>query len=124
MSKTIASAVALFVLSAVSVSVAAQSVRVKCETRSNRSKISVDGSNLVAGQYSAVALSGANRAQSPLAATVGDEAEFDFDSNARDIRQGATAIPANFIVGGKATGQILNAAGVVVAQETANCRRK
>lgn len=124
MSKSIASAVALLVLSTVSFSIAAQEARVKCETRSNRSKISVDGKNLASGQYSAVALSGTNRAQSPMAATVGDEVGFDFDSNARNIRQGATAIPANFIQGGTATGQILNAAGQVVAQETARCRRR
>ena len=120
----LASALVIGLLSTVSFSVAAQSLRVKCETRSNRSKASVDGSNLASGQYSAVLTSGANTAQSPLAATRGDEVEFDFDSNSRDIRQGATAIASNFIVDRTVTGKLLDASGNVVITKTASCRRK
>lgn len=122
--RTLASAFATIALSAVSLTVAAQSVDVKCETRSSRSKASVDGKNLSSGNYSAVLTSGANTAQSPYAPTVGDEVEFDFDSNRRDIRQGATAISSNFIVGNSVTGSLLDASGAVVAQKTVNCRRK
>lgn len=39
---------------------AATSIRVRCEQRANRSKVSVDGSNLVSGLYKAVVTSGAN----------------------------------------------------------------
>jgi len=111
-------------LTTLSLSVAAQTVDVKCETRSNRSRASVDGKNLASGNYSAVLISGSNTAQSPYEPTVGDEVEFDFDSNPRDIRQGATAIDADFIVNGKATGRLLDAGGNVVAQRTVKCRTK
>lgn len=119
-----ASAAVTAVLATLSVGVAAQSVDVKCETRSNRSKASVDGKNLASGNYSAVLVSGGNSAQSPYEATVGDEAEFDFDSNSRDIRQGATAIDADFIVNNRVTGKLLNASGNVVAQRSVKCRVK
>jgi hypothetical protein len=122
--KAFASAVTVAALSTLSMSVMAQSLVVKCETRASRSKASVDGNNLASGMYKAVLTSGANTATSPLAATVGDEVGFDFDSNPRDINRGATAIASNFIVGGKATGKLLDAAGNVVIQRTATCRRK
>ena len=47
---------------------------------------------------------------------VGDEVEFDFDSN---TERGATRIPANFIrarAGAEVIGQLLNANGVVVGE--------
>jgi hypothetical protein len=121
---TLASLFAAAVLTTLSAGVAAQTVDVKCETRSNRSKASVDGKNLASGNYSAVLVSGPNTAQSPSEPTVGDEVEFDFDSNARDIRQGATAIKPTFIVNNRATGKLLNASGQVVAQRTVTCRQK
>lgn len=111
-------------LSTLSMSVMAQSLVVKCETRSNRSKASVDGNNLASGMYSAVLVSGSNTAQSVAAPTVGDEVGFDFDSNPNDIRKGATPIASNFIVGNSVTGKLLDASGNVVIQRTANCRRK
>ncbi|HEV8689963.1 MAG TPA: hypothetical protein VGQ91_06695, partial [Ideonella sp.] len=91
---------------------------------SDRSRASVDGQNLASGNYSAKLTSGANSAQSPLQHTVGDEVEFDFDSNKRDIRQGATPIGKNFIVNGMATGSLLDANGAVVATKTVNCRQR
>lgn len=102
----------------------AADLRVRCETRSDRSKASVDGSNLAGGNYSARLASGANTAQSKLAHTVGDEVEFDFDSNKRDIKKGATPIAKNFIVGGQATGTLLDEGGNVVATKTVNCRNR
>ena len=122
--RPVVAVLATVLLSTLSLSVAAQSLRVKCETRSNRSKASVDGSNLTSGNYSARLLSGSNSAQSVQAHTVGDEVEFDFDSNANDIRQGATPIAKNFIVGNTVTGELLDSAGNVVISKSASCRRK
>jgi hypothetical protein len=102
---------------------ASAGVRVRCEVRSDRSRASVDGRNLPSGNYSAVLTSGSNSAQSPYEHTVGDEVEFDFDSNRRDVRQGATEISKNFIVNGQATGSLLDANGNVVASKTVDCRR-
>ena len=124
MTKSFATAVALVALSTLSVSAMAASVRVKCETRSDRSKASIDGSNLATGMYTAVLTSGANSATSPAAQTVGDEVEFDFDSNPRDIRKGATPIAKTFIVNKSATGSIIDANGNVVATATAKCRAR
>ena len=102
----------------------AQSARVRCDVFPDRSRASVDGRDLAPGDYTAVLTSGDHVKQSPAQAAVGGEAEFDFDSNPRDVRQGATKIGKHFIVGDKATGQILDAAGNVVATETATCRQR
>jgi hypothetical protein len=95
-------------------------VRVRCEVRPGRSKISVDGNDLSPrnGTFSARVTSGANSAASGTQTAIGDEAEFDFDS-ATEV--GAVRIPANFIVGGAVTGEIVNAGGQVVASGTAQC---
>ncbi|MBN8558741.1 MAG: hypothetical protein J0L74_13895 [Burkholderiales bacterium] len=69
----------------------AAELRVTCEKRASRSKASVDGSDLAAGQYRAVLRSGTNVARSGWQAAVGDEAQFDFDSRPADIAEGATA---------------------------------
>ncbi|MEK8030717.1 hypothetical protein AACH06_07755 [Ideonella sp. DXS29W] len=128
MSKTLNRSLALIAafsaLSVVSVDAAAATIRVKCETRAGRSSGSVDGQNLASGNYSAVFSSGSNTAQSPVEHTVGDEVEFDFDSNKRDIKQGATPIAKDFIVGGTATGSLLDAGGKVVATKTVTCRAR
>ena len=71
-----------------------------------------------------MATSGANETASAFAAAVGDEAEFDFDSNANDIAAGATAIPAGFIEGTppQVIGQILDSQGAVIASAVGTCR--
>lgn len=102
---------------------ASASLRVRCEVRSDRSRASVDGNDLPSGVYSAVLESGPNRAQSEPKHTIGDEVEFDFDSNRRDVRQGATKIARNFIVDRMATGTLLDENGNVVASKTVECRR-
>jgi hypothetical protein len=122
--RTMALIGALSTLSLVAFEAQAADVRVRCEVRSDRSRGSVDGNNLARGNYYAVFSSGANSAQSPVEASQGDEAEFDFDSNPRDIRQGATPIAKNFIVNNQATGSIYTEAGTLVATKTVNCRRK
>jgi hypothetical protein len=99
----------------------AASVRVRCEKRATRSKISVDGNNLVPGTYTARVTSGGAQKVSDAAPTVGDEVEFDFDSNRADIADGATPIPKNFIKG-SVRGELLDAGGDVVASQTVSCR--
>jgi hypothetical protein len=100
----------------------AATIRVRCEVRSNRSKISVDGNGLAAGQYKASVRSGGRKITSDLQATVGDEAEFDFDSAPNNIAAGATAIPADFIKNGEVTGKILTPDGRTVISDTVDCR--
>jgi len=101
-------------------------VRVRCEVRADRSKISVDGNDLATGTYQAVVTSGANTATAPAQQTVGDEVEFDFDSDAGDIAAGATAIAADFIQGTppQVTGAILTLGGSVVVEATVDCELK
>jgi len=105
-------------------------IRVRCELRvDQRSKISADGNNLVPlnGRWSATVRSGANVVTAPPMTGVGDEVEFDFDSNPNDIRAGATPIAANFITiasGLDVTASIANSAGVVVAVGGADCEQR
>jgi acyl-coenzyme A thioesterase PaaI-like protein len=84
----------------------------------------VNGQDLPTGSYSARISSGANVATSALASTVGDEVEFDFDSEPDDVAAGATAIASNFIGGATpaVTGEVLSEGGAVVASGTATCR--
>jgi hypothetical protein len=97
-------------------------IRVRCRLEgTSRSKISVDGRNLAAGNYRARVTSGTNTALSGAMRTVGDEVEFDFDSNANDIAEGATPIAASFIQGGTVTGEVLLGSAIVTTA-TATCR--
>lgn len=102
------------------------SIQVKCERRANRSRISVDGKDLLSGSYRAQVSSGANVAVSGLQATVGDEVELDFDSAPKDIAAGATAIAATFIQGipAQVTATILDSSGNTVVATTATCRTR
>ncbi len=110
-------------LCVVAIDASAATIRVQCEQRGDqRSKISVDGNNLAAGTYTAQVVSGINMAASAGQAAVGDEAEFDFDSNRNDQAAGATPIAPGFIQGGKVTGKIVNANGATVISDTVNCR--
>ena len=102
-------------------------VRLRCEVRPGRSKISVDGNNLSPrnGMFSARVEASGGTAVSGLAKAVGDEAEFDFDSERDDVAQGATRIAASFITareGADVVGEILDAQGQVVARAGADCR--
>ncbi|WP_293007071.1 hypothetical protein [Nitrosomonas sp.] len=101
----------------------AASIRVKCETRANQSKVSVDGNNLAAGNYVAKIISGSHTKKSPSKHTVGDEVEFDFDSDPGNVAAGATRIGRNFIQG-QVTGQLINEQGFTVAQATRACRSR
>jgi hypothetical protein len=105
---------------------AGASIRLRCERRANRSRISVDGRGLTprTGSYRArVTAAGGTVTSAPKRAVAG-EAEYDFDSNQNDILAGATRIPATFISarsGPDVVAKILNASGVVVATQNAEC---
>jgi hypothetical protein len=121
--KTLVAAATLAAFSFTAYSASAADVEVRCEKRSARSKASVDGSNLRRGQYRAVLKSGTKTKRSPFEQTIGDEVQFDFDSNANDIAEGATAIPADFIVNGRVRGYLVNTSGErVTPVVTAICR--
>ena len=109
--RNLAVAGAVTMLSLFAFAASAADVKVTCEKRSSRSRASVDGSSLVQGSYRAVLRSGTRTARSTFEPAIGDEAQFDFDSNPNDIADGATAIPANFIVDGRVRGYLINEAG-------------
>lgn len=105
----------------------AAELRVRCEQRTvpARARVSVDAKGLfpVNAMYSARVISGGNQAtHSPLTA-VGDEVEFDFDSNPADIAAGAHAVSGDFIVGGTVQAALFDATGRMVAGPVAaTCR--
>lgn len=105
--------------------VSAASIRVTCEKRgTTRSKVSVDGAGLAAGNYTAIIVSAGKQVKSarPQAALRG-EVEFDFDSNPADIAAGATAIPATFITNtATVTGKVVDSRGMTVISDTEACR--
>jgi hypothetical protein len=93
---------------------------VRCERRDDRSRASVDGNNLPSGTYRARLVSGSSEALSAPRSTVGDEVEFDFDSNSGE---GGTRIASTFLQGNppRALGQILDAQGAVVVASEVTC---
>ena len=96
---------AVALLAAESISIAAQAgeLRLRCERRGNkRSKVSVDGRDVVPGTYVVQLTSGTNTAPQITKTVVApaDEFEADYDSNRADIRAGATAIDRTFIQNG------------------------
>ena len=109
------------------VSALSATLRLRCERRPGRSKISVDGNNLVPrnSRFRARVRAAGGTVTSATKRAVGDEAEFDFDSNRNDIAQGATRISSTFIAhraGPDVIGEILNAQGQVVARSGAECQ--
>jgi hypothetical protein len=122
-------AVAALGLLSISTAASAAELRVRCEQRSvpARAKISVDGKNLspANAMYSVRVISGANQStHSPLTA-IGDEVEFDFDSNPNDIAAGAQSIASNFIVGGAVQAALFDSTGqMVVGPVSAACRMR
>jgi hypothetical protein len=121
--KTFLTASAIAALALGSLAANAADVDVRCEKRSNRSRASVDGENLKSGNYRAVLMSGGKSARSPFDRTIGDEIEFDFDSNPNDVAEGATQIASNFIVDGRVRGYLVNESNQRVTPiVTAICR--
>lgn len=121
-SPQIVAALALAMSAFVAADAVAASVRITCEVRSNRSKVSVDGRRLAPGDYTTEAISGANAASTGPVTAVGGEVQTDYDSNPADIADGAEPIAANFIQGAQVTGRVIDSSGKVVAQRTAACR--
>ncbi|MGB8337950.1 MAG: hypothetical protein WCD07_03110 [Burkholderiales bacterium] len=110
------------VLATAAIDASAATIRVQCEQRGGRSKVSVDADGLAAGSYRATAVSGGNSATSANAQSpVGGQVEFDFDSDAGDIAAGATAISSAFL-NGSVTGKIVNSNGATVISDTVACR--
>ena len=91
--------VSLLLAEAASVNAAVGTLRVRCEVRSNRSKISVDGKKIKStGSVTAfVTNTDGLSVTAPAKPVVLREVEFDFDSDSGDIAAGATPIPSDFI---------------------------
>ena len=104
-------------------------IQVQCERQANpaRSKISVDGNNLVPqnGAFKARVTAAGGSVTSPTRQAAGDEVEFDFDSNPNDVAEGATAILPTLIAARASAdvlGEILNSQGQVVAGQGVECQ--
>jgi hypothetical protein len=117
---TIFGVTGLLAVTALTVEAARPVIRVRCETRPNRSKISVDLNNVPSGTYTANVTSAGNNVSSTLQ-SVGDEVEFDFDSDSEDIADGAAAISGAFIVNRAITVQVIGPANL---SKTAKCAAK
>lgn len=126
--KVISLAITTLVLNAVFiVEASAESIRLRCETRTARSKISVDGRSLSKNMsYKAQVTSGGVTVHSklPMKRPVGGEVEFDFDSDGGDIRAGATAIKAGFIKKNHVTASIIDRDGYKVTDSEACTAKK
>lgn len=98
-------------------------ILVRCDLTAGRSKVSVDAKNLAAGTYVASIRSGLNTRVSSPRIISGDEIEFDFDSNANSVADGAFQINADFIQNDlKVSAEIINhVTNSVVYSATANC---
>ena len=108
----IIAAVGLLAAEGISIAAEAGELRVRCERRGNkRSKVSVDGRDVAPGTYTIQLTSGGNSAPAVVktVAAPADEFEADYDSNRKDIRAGATAIPATFIQNGSVTAVVSGA---------------
>ena len=104
-------------------------LRVQCERSTNpdRSKISVDANDLApqGGTFRARVTAAGGTMTSSVQQAVGDEVEFDFDSNSNDVAEGATAIAASFITArseADVVGELLTDAGQVVASQSVDCQ--
>ncbi|WP_374661503.1 hypothetical protein [Inhella sp.] len=109
-------------LSLMAAEASAATLRVTCEARPGRAKVSVDAKGLAAGSYRSEAVSGGNSAAAAAQAAVAGEIESDYDSNAADVRAGAVAIPSTFIQNGSVTGKVVDANGNTVISDTVACR--
>jgi hypothetical protein len=96
-------------------------VSVRCEARSGRSKISVDGHNIAQGAYRATVRSGGHTATSAARNAAGAAVEFDFDSDSGDVTAGANRIVSDFIQGGRVDATLLSASGTAVASTVGSC---
>lgn len=115
-------ACAFATLALIGLDAAAATIRVSCEARPGRARISVDAKGLAAGSYGTAVVSGGNMAIAAPSAAVGGQIETDYDSNPADIAAGAVAIAPTFVVGGTLTGKVVDASGNTVIADTVSCR--
>jgi hypothetical protein len=120
--RSLCAAVALSTLSAVALAAPTAVVHVRCDAYPDRSRASVDGRTLPAGDYTALLTSGANSAQTIAQAAVDGEAQFDFDSKREEVKQGAMKIGRHFIIDNTVTGSVVDANGHTVATAVRACR--
>ncbi|MGR9052211.1 MAG: hypothetical protein ACU84J_06140 [Gammaproteobacteria bacterium] len=97
-------------------------VFVSCETRSNRSKIDVKGNHVVTGSYQAVVQSGNNQVESGFKAAVGDEVEFDFDSEVGENSD--VLVASDFIQNNSVSAEIKDQNGNSIGTDDAVCFSK
>jgi hypothetical protein len=101
---TLLGALALLGAETAAIGAANAELRVRCEQRAGkRSRVSIDGTQVVPGSYQITLKSGTTTAPvvTEIVPAGADEFEADYDSNRADIRAGATAIGAKFIQNGK-----------------------
>ena len=97
-----------------------------CEVRhvegeQTRYKAKVKAKNLEAGDYYAVLISGDNTITSETRTISDDEVEFEFDSDADDVAEGAEALEPGFIVDKEVTAELYTAADELLLSETVGC---
>jgi hypothetical protein len=98
-----------------------------CEVRHEeaeqvRSKVKVKAKDLIPGDYYAIVTSGENSIQSEARSISDDEVEFEFDSDADDVLEGAEAIEVDFIQEETVTAELVDAAtDEVLLTETVSC---
>lgn len=85
-----------------------------CKQKGARSKVKLEARTLPPGRYLAVIASGSNTASgAPIIHE--DEVEFEFDSDPKEIAEGATPIAPDFIQAGAVSAQILDEFGRTIA---------
>lgn len=99
----------------------APKILAQCEARAERSIVSVQGKNLEEGDYTVALSSGDNTIETDPLATLDDEVEFEFDSDADEVLDGDIEIDAAFIVDNEVEAELINAAGETVLTTTATC---
>lgn len=113
-------------LTSLAIDAGAESARVRCRVKGARTQISVDGRGLPAGTYSATVNSSTDTGGVVTSAAViqvvppANEAEFDFDSKAKDIAAGATALPRSFVtLPGSVSWQLQKGGAVILSGQQA-----
>lgn len=81
---------------------------VQCVSTAARTSVTVNGTALPSGSYSAKLTSGVNTATAPVQAPVSGKLTYRFDSDAAAILTGATQIPTTFVSGGSVKVDIIN----------------
>lgn len=98
-------------------------IMAQCTVRPERNSISINAKELEDGDYIARVSSGENTIDSMSRAAIDGEVEFDFDSNAEAVTNGAEAIESDFIVDAAITAEILlDGSEDALLSSTVNCK--